>query len=413
MPVEISDWNDLDNVRNDLTGDYVLVNDLDSQTAGYDEVASATANGGSGWEPLAESDVDTFDGSFNGGGNSISDIVTDRFGTRGGGSTFGDLGSAGLIENVSVFDADMKGGVVSGVVVADNFGGDIVNCTSFGVLETDGNGCGGLVGQQRDSNALVQNSFSDVDVLSTGTERIGGLVGNNSVGEIEGSCATGSVEGDSNVGGLVGESRDTVTESFATGSVEGDSDVGGLVGRNQDTVAESYATGSVGGGNSVGGLVGRNDDTVTESYATGSVEGDSQVGGLVGSDNDGTVTDSYWDTETTGQSTSDGDGTGLTTTEMQGSEAETNMSGFDFEDVWTSVLESDDDTTADGYPILLAVDREDQLEAQGILSLIAFTASALVNSESVEIQDTFAQVNDEVREVTEVFALINGSVEQI
>ena len=32
MPTEISDWNDLDNVRNDLTGDYVLVNDLDSAT---------------------------------------------------------------------------------------------------------------------------------------------------------------------------------------------------------------------------------------------------------------------------------------------------------------------------------------------------------------------------------------------
>ena len=47
------------------------------------------------------------------------------------------------------------------------------------------------------------------------------------------------------------------------------------------------------------------------------------------------------------------------------------------------------------------------------LSLTAFTISALVNSESVEIQDIFAQANDGVREVTETFALINGSVEQI
>ena len=47
------------------------------------------------------------------------------------------------------------------------------------------------------------------------------------------------------------------------------------------------------------------------------------------------------------------------------------------------------------------------------LSLTAFTISALVNSESVEIQEIFAQVDGEVREVTEAFALINGSVEQI
>jgi len=35
MVVKIFDWNDLDAVRNDLTGDYQLVNDLDSSTDGY------------------------------------------------------------------------------------------------------------------------------------------------------------------------------------------------------------------------------------------------------------------------------------------------------------------------------------------------------------------------------------------
>ena len=52
------------------------------------------------------------------------------------------------------------------------------------------------------------------------------------------------------------------------------------------------------------------------SYSTGSVTGNSSVGGLVGSDYKGAVTDSFWDTETSGQSTSAG-GTGKTTAEMQ------------------------------------------------------------------------------------------------
>jgi hypothetical protein len=54
---------------------------------------------------------------------------------------------------------------------------------------------------------------------------------------------------------------------------------------------------------------------VGNSYSTGSVTGDSEVGGLVGV-NDGTVSNSFWDTETSGQSTSDG-GTGKTTAQMQ------------------------------------------------------------------------------------------------
>jgi len=45
------------------------------------------------------------------------------------------------------------------------------------------------------------------------------------------------------------------------------------------------------------------------------VTGQSDVGGLVGR-NWGTVIHSFWDTETSGQSTSDG-GTGKTTAEMQ------------------------------------------------------------------------------------------------
>ncbi|GAF81040.1 unnamed protein product, partial [marine sediment metagenome] len=54
---------------------------------------------------------------------------------------------------------------------------------------------------------------------------------------------------------------------------------------------------------------------ISRSYSTGSVSGTTNVGGLLG-DNEGTVYLSFWDTETSGQSSSDG-GTGLPTAEMQ------------------------------------------------------------------------------------------------
>jgi len=40
----IHDWYDLDAVRNNLTASYTLMNDLDSTTPGYGELASPTAN---------------------------------------------------------------------------------------------------------------------------------------------------------------------------------------------------------------------------------------------------------------------------------------------------------------------------------------------------------------------------------
>jgi len=62
--------------------------------------------------------------------------------------------------------------------------------------------------------------------------------------------------------------------------------------------------------------VGWNEDTVSNSYSTGSVTGNNNVGGLVGDNFVGFVTNSFWDIETSGQSTSAG-GTGKPTAEMK------------------------------------------------------------------------------------------------
>jgi len=347
MPVEISDWNDFDNVRNDLDGNYVLVNDLDGDTDGYDTVAGPNANGGDGFEPIGPLEIASgFSGDFDGQGYKISDLIIDRRDKTGERYTaiFTRVNTP-TIENLTVENVDIKvnsdensHGVIIG---GDDTGFLLQNCSTTGSLLQEGSGdrASGMVAQVF-SNGTIENCASHVDVASEGNDRVGGLVGFFNDGVIERSYATGSVEASDRVGGLAGENGSgTITDSYATGSVEADNRIAGLVGF-------------------------LNGGTIERSYATGLVEGATAVAGLVVV-NSGTVTDSYWDTEATGQDTSDG-GTGLTTSEMQGSEAETNMSGFDFADVWDSVLESDDDTTGDGYPILISLGREDQLEAQGI-----------------------------------------------
>ena len=166
------------------------------------------------------------------------------------------------------------------------------------------------------SSSIRNVGLIDVDV--TGDDLAGGLIGFN-FGEIRASYVTGSVSGRKNVGGLVGANQFTgeIHGSYATSRVAGEDDVGGLVGDNRGKITAGYATGHVSGEKNAGGLVGDNQSTgeIHGSYATSRVTGDSDVGGLVGS-NEGTVTVSYWDTNTSGHTTGSS-GEGKTTVELQ------------------------------------------------------------------------------------------------
>ena len=75
------------------------------------------------------------------------------------------------------------------------------------------------------------------------------------------------------------------------------------------------------------------------SYAAASVSGTSNVGGVTGLiedvDDKSKTADLYWDSDI-GPNATSGDATSLTTSEMQGSSASSNMSNFDFTNVWTA-----------------------------------------------------------------------------
>ena len=223
---------------------------------------------------------------------------------------------------------------------------------------------GGLVGFNEGS---VSNSYATGSVYASsyGICCAGGLVGNNG-GSISNSYATGSVYASSSsssyvyAGGLVGDNSGSVSNSYATGSVYASSYngccAGGLVGFNHEnsSISNSYATGSVyassASSNSkvyAGGLVGynRENSSISNSYATGSVYASSPnnvyAGGLVG-DNSGSVSNSYYNSESTieGVKTPTDLGTGLTREQMTGTtggedgRAEDKMEGFST-DNWT------------------------------------------------------------------------------
>ena len=248
----------LQGIRNDLSGYYALGSDIDaSATSGWTAI-----HGQLGLNPLGTA-TKAFTGQLAGLGHVISNLTINSKNNSDVG-LFGVTGTRGVIRDVG-----LNGGTVAG------------------------------------------------------TGDVGALVGFNQ-GKIIDSYATASVSGKYDLGGLVGENSGAISTSYATGAVTSRDEItGGLVGLNDGTITNTYATGSVMGYDGmVGGLVGENGGAITDSYAAGKVGGSNQrIGGLVG-DNTGngctqaTVTNSFWDKTTSGQSTSAG-GTGMTTAQMQ------------------------------------------------------------------------------------------------
>jgi len=331
--MEIWDWHDLDDVRDNLDASCLLMRNLDSATDGYSELASETANQGRGWEPIGTQDK-SFNGIFDGQGFEISDMFIGRLDT-GHVGLFGFVSEEGVIKNVGVVNAYVVGDFCVGGLVGINWGtlsnsyadgtvsgsdqvgglvggngGTVSNSYSTGIVSGDRN-AGGLVGA---CNGPVSNSHFTGSI--SGESRIGGLIGGIGGTTLSNSYSNGSISGSDQVGGLVGYSYGTVSRCCSTGSVTGDSYTGGLIGFNRQTVSDSYSSANISGGWLTGGLVGQNRGTVSKSYSVGSVAGDLDVGGLVGRNYEGTVSNCFWDTETSGQSTSDG-GTGKNTAEMQ------------------------------------------------------------------------------------------------
>ena len=305
---------------------YELTTDLDFDTNGdgRTDIAGDTYwNSGAGWAPIgALYGSGWFGATFEGNGNTISGLfihrsTSDYVGLFGVAGIGGSGGGTATIRNVGLTDVDITGDST----------------------------VGGLAGTMR---GTISASHAEGEVSGSGDD-VGGLVG-RSGGTINAGYAAVTVSGRSRVGGLLGANESgggTITASYAAGTVSASrNDAGGLVGANYGATRASYATGAASSSSSVGGLAGINLGTITASYATGAASGSSRVGGLVGSKftNSGTTTSSYWDTQTSSQSTSAG-GEGKTTTELQSPTSSTGIYATWDSNVW-------DFGTSSQYPAL-------------------------------------------------------------
>lgn len=156
---------------------------------------------------------------------------------------------------------------------------------------------------------------------------------------VKGKSYVGAVAGVFNGVGLIDKVYADNSANYPALGVEGTSKfVGGLVGRLDGTISQSYSMkNNVKGYSDVGGLVGRGTDgKIFRAYAYGSVTATKSVdpypGGLVGSAAAGTVVESYWATDVSGQATSQG-GTGVLASAMLNRVTFANWD-FEIEPVW-------------------------------------------------------------------------------
>ncbi len=196
--------------------------------------------------------------------------------------------------------------------------GTVTNITIGGTVESVGNAAG-LAGYA--NNATLSYIHNNATIIC-GDDQAGGIVGNMGNGSITDSYNTGSVTGSGNrVGGIVGiQTGTTIARVYSSGAISGDSKVGGLIG-------EMF----LGAG------------TITDSFSVGSVTGNSQVGGVVGLMNGSSLSSTYLEGTTSGQSdcaSDDADGctihnaNGLDAGHFQDTSTEAPMSAWDFDYVW-------------------------------------------------------------------------------
>ena len=264
-----------------------------------------------------------FTGVFEGLGNKISNLTINSAQTDVGlfGYSSGKIQNVGLVAPIissSSSDSSASVGAVAGTNAGSINNSFVVACTSStctnsaSVSSSSAVNIGGLVGT---NTGTITNSFTNIPVISTNSvlDNVGGLVGYNKDGVINSSFALGSVTGTDLVGGLVGQNLSTdsdgtastglISQAYATGAVTASSTgtAGGLVGQNSGYISYSYAKGEV-SGNVVGGLVGINQlnnngygGSIQYTYAAGAVTASDTgfAGGLVGINDGGNIDSSY------------------------------------------------------------------------------------------------------------------------
>lgn len=245
-------------------------------------------------------------------------------------------GSDGLTSNC-YFKGTVKGELYVGGFAAGS--GNSSFCYSEG--DVQGEAYVGGFAASNNGDLFYCNSKGTV----SGLLYAGGFVGINNR-EIDYCYTTVDVIGEHSLAGFVSWNRPSsnIKKSFSSGNVEGIITVGGFVAYNEAPIKDSYSQSNTKGDSIVGGFSAHNWNRISNCYSRGLVIGRVFVGGFLAlKESTASISNNFWDIETSGLEISDG-GTGRQSDIMKLLSNYTEV-GWDFANVWRM-----DENMNEGYP---------------------------------------------------------------
>lgn len=266
-----------------------------------------------------------FAGVFDGNGHSIRGLYINISKRYQG--LFGV--SSGIIQNLTIKNSSVNGGVGTGAIVGLN-GGKVVNCHITNTEVGGASKVGGISGIGM-GNSWLENCFVSDSVVISGGDYTGGVVGyvnnnsaivrceneamisgNNFVGGNVGIAFYGTIiqgtinrsnciVGEKYVGGIVGYSSAQIEKCSSTnlstkGYIKGSEYIGGIVGLNylMGNIENSLNTAKIiVSKDNAGGIVGLNNASIATCYNNGTIDASecdgAKIGGICGQN----VSESY------------------------------------------------------------------------------------------------------------------------
>jgi len=247
-PYQITTWAQLNEVRYDLSSNYILMNDLDENSEEYSTYASSSANDGNGWKPLGGCGPNyeceswdynyAFRGTLNGNGYSINNLTINNIDGR-------YLGLFGYIEGTNISNLNMggelNGNIYIGGIVGYMVDSSIINSSSSAIIYGVARSVGGLVGEMVDSSIINSSSSA---IISGEAFYVGGLVGEMINSSIINSLSSAIISGGYSglyYGGIAGymQSSSSIINSSSSATLIGGTNsgsFGGISGVNWESL---------------------------------------------------------------------------------------------------------------------------------------------------------------------------------
>ena len=433
--IEVKTIEDLYNIRDDLTANYILMNDIDLTEALAE--GGQLYNDGKGWDPIAD-----FSGNFNGNGFEISgfyqNIVSSDVYTYAG--LFKE--NRGEIKNLTIrgsinirctsLSTSLIGTYVGGVVGYN--AGTISNCVNYVSIEIDMSiysahynpRAGGIAGYSG-KNTEINNcgNFANIHIYRSntnydGTAYVGGITGSISNNTAVSDCynlgditvssylyeadvggVVGNVGWSTNIGGSVVPSR--IQRCYNAGNITAGSSrtrIGGIAGYiSACIINDTYNHGDISAtssGGYSGGIVGYISDMYAESvesnYNIGEVEGSGTIGGIVGINRGSTIQNCYYVTSNdsfSGIGLGDGDVLRCDNISIRDPMV---LEGFDLETVWLICDYSP-------YPVLKNLPYHKNLKTISLNSLpkkLVYELGETLNTEGLELELLYSDGSKEI-----------------